>query len=70
VRGSGQGFAYNFGRGVALNPFFVGALSATLPLGQSIGIFAVIAYGILVVAALMLPETKGRVLTADAVTLR
>jgi hypothetical protein len=50
----------------ALNPFFVGVLSATLPLGQSIGIFAVIAYGILIVAALLLPETKGRVLTADA----
>jgi len=30
VRGSGRGFAYNFGRGVAaLNPFFVGVLSAT-----------------------------------------
>jgi MFS family permease len=66
VRGSGQGFAYNFGRGIAaLNPFFVGALSATLPLGQSIGVFAVIAYGILIVAALLLPETKGRVLTAE-----
>jgi MFS family permease len=67
VRGSGQGFAYNFGRGIAaLNPFFVGALSATLPLGQSIGIFAAIAYGILIIAALSLPETKGRVLTAEA----
>jgi MFS family permease len=67
IRGSGQGFAYNFGRGVAaLNPTFVGLLSATLPLGQSIGIFAVIAYGILIIAALLLPETKGRVLTADA----
>lgn len=67
IRGSGQGFAYNFGRGIAaLNPFFVGALSATLPLGQSIGIFAVIAYGLLIVAALLLPETKGRVLTAEA----
>jgi len=66
VRGSGQGFAYNFGRGIAaLNPFFVGVLSATLPLGQSIGVFAVIAYGILIVAALLLPETKGRVLTAE-----
>jgi hypothetical protein len=40
--------------------------SATLPLGQSIGVFAVIAYGILIVAALLLPETKGRELTADA----
>jgi MFS family permease len=67
IRGSGQGFAYNFGRGIAaLNPFFVGALSGTLPLGQSIGIFAVIAYGLLIIAALLLPETKGRVLTAEA----
>jgi MFS family permease len=66
VRGSGQGFAYNFGRGIgALNPFFVGLLSATLPLGQSIGIFGLIAYGIVIIAALLLPETKGRVLTAE-----
>jgi MFS family permease len=65
IRGSGQGFAYNFGRGVAsFNPLLVGLLSATLPLGQSIGIFALIAYGLLILAALLLPETKGRVLTA------
>jgi MFS family permease len=67
MRGSGQGFSYNFGRGIAaLNPLLVGMLSAKLPLGQSIGVFAAIAYGILIVAALMLPETKGRVLTAEA----
>jgi MFS family permease len=67
MRGSGQGFAYNFGRGIAaLNPWLVGMLSNTLPLGQSIGVFAAIAYGILIVAALLLPETKGRVLTAEA----
>lgn len=66
MRGSGQGFAYNFGRGIAsLNPFFVGLLSATFPLGQSIGVFALIAYGLMILAALLLPETKGRVLTAD-----
>ncbi len=66
IRGSGQGFSYNFGRGIAaLNPTFVGLLSATLPLGQSIGVFAAIAYGIVVIAALLLPETKGRVLTAE-----
>ena len=66
VRGSGQGFAYNFGRGIAaMNPLFVGMLSATLPLGQSIGVFAVIAYGLLAAAALLLPETKGRLLTAE-----
>jgi MFS family permease len=67
MRGSGQGFAYNFGRGIAaMNPLLVGMLSAKLPLGQSIGIFALIAYGLLIIAALLLPETKGRVLTADA----
>jgi MFS family permease len=63
MRGSGQGFAYNFGRGIAaLNLWFVGLLSASLPLGQSIGIFALISYGLVVVAALFLPETRGRVL--------
>jgi hypothetical protein len=40
-------------------------LSATLPLGQSIGIFALIAYGLIIFAALMLPETKGRELTPE-----
>jgi MFS family permease len=66
MRGSGQGFAYNFGRGIgATNPLFVGILSATLPLGQSIGVFSATAYGLLIVAALLLPETKGRLLTAE-----
>lgn len=61
IRGSGQGFAYNFGRGVsAWNITFVGILSATLPLGQSIGVFAGIAYALVIIAALLLPETKGR----------
>ncbi|HLH98531.1 MAG TPA: MFS transporter [Xanthobacteraceae bacterium] len=65
MRGSGQGFAYNFGRGIAaLNPLLVGMLSSSLPLGQSIGIFAVAAYGLVVIAALLLPETRGVKLTA------
>jgi MFS family permease len=67
IRGSGQGFSYNFGRGVgALNPTLVGVLSANLPLGQSIGVFAVAAYSVMVVAVLLLPETKGRELTVAA----
>jgi hypothetical protein len=37
-----------------------------LTLGQSIGVFAIIAYGIMITAALALPETKGRELTAEA----
>jgi hypothetical protein len=65
MRGSGQGFTYNFGRGIsAWNVTFVGLLSASLPLGQSIGVFAGIAYALVVIAALLLPETKGRELTA------
>jgi MFS family permease len=67
MRGSGQGFAYNFGRGIAAAiPFLVGVVSDKLPLGQTIGIFAAIAYGVMITAALLLPETKGRELTAEA----
>lgn len=67
IRGSGQGFSYNFGRGFgALFPTFVGALSAKITLGPAIGLFAVIAYGLLLVAVALLPETKGRELSVDA----
>ena len=46
LRGSGQGFCYNFGRGIgALFPFLVGALSNSTSLGNAIAIFAVLAYG-------------------------
>ncbi|KVG64434.1 MFS transporter [Burkholderia pseudomultivorans] len=65
VRGSGQGFCYNVGRAVgALFPFLIGALSKHYGLGASIGIFAVAAYGVMIVAALTLPETRGRELDA------
>jgi MFS family permease len=67
LRGSGRGFAYNFGRGLgALFPTLVGFVSASTPLAEAIAIFAVIAYGLLLLAALLLPETRGRVLEADA----
>jgi MFS family permease len=66
LRGSGQGFCYNFGRGIgALFPFLVGALSSTTSLGNAIAIFAVLADGLFFVAAFALPETRGRVLHAD-----
>ena len=65
VRGSGQGFCYNFGRAVgAMFPVLVGYFSKTMPLGEAIGIFAGGAYMIVVVAALMLPETRGKTLVA------
>jgi MFS family permease len=67
VRGSAQGFCYNFGRGIgALFPFLVGALSASTSLADAIAIFAVAAYGVFFLAAYALPETRGRVLRADA----
>jgi MFS family permease len=65
VRGSGQGFCYNFGRAVgALFPVLVGYFSNTMPLGEAIGLFAGGAYMVVVIAALMLPETKGKTLVA------
>jgi len=61
VRGSAQGFAYNFGRGVgALFPTLVGYLSARLSLGHAIACFAVTAYLAMIIAVCLLPETKGK----------
>ena len=61
VRGSGIGFCFNVGRAIgALFPALVGYISATIPLGEAIGIFTVAAYGLIILAALLLPETKGR----------
>ncbi|MGX9424366.1 MULTISPECIES: MFS transporter [Bradyrhizobium] len=66
LRGSGQGFCYNFGRGIgALFPFLVGALSTTTSLANAIAIFAVAAYAVFFLAAYALPETRGRVLHAE-----
>jgi len=67
LRGSGQGFCYNFGRGIgALFPTLVGVISAYMTLANAIAIFAVVAYGVFFIAAYALPETRGRVLHADA----
>jgi MFS family permease len=63
LRGSGQGFCYNFGRGIgATFPALVGVLSdrMQLSLGTSIGVSAAVAYAMVVVVALCLPETRGR----------
>jgi MFS family permease len=66
LRGSGQGFCYNFGRGIgALFPFLVGALSISTSLGNAIAIFSVAAYAVFFIAAFALPETRGRILHAD-----
>lgn len=61
LRGSGQGFCYNFGRAVgATFPALVGYLSTSMPLGEVIGILAAGGYLLVIVACLPLPETQGR----------
>jgi MFS family permease len=67
VRGAGQGFCYNSGRAIgALFPALVGFLSGKLGLGMAILLFALLGYGVMLLALAMLPETKGRSL--DAIT--
>jgi MFS family permease len=66
TRGTGVGFCYNVGRVVSAGfPVLVGHMSANMTLGMAIGIDAAIAYSIVVVAVLMLPETRGRTLAGD-----
>ncbi len=66
VRGTGQGFCYNFGRGIgAFFPTLVGVLSASVALGTAIGIFAAISCANVILAAFALPETRGRELMAN-----
>lgn len=63
MRGTGVGFCYNFGRVVSAGfPVLVGHMSANMSLGTAIGIDAGLAYTIVVVSVLMLPETRGRTL--------
>jgi len=61
LRGSGQGFSYNFGRGIgALFPTLVGFLSVSVTLGHAIAIFAAGAYLVMILGTALLPETRGK----------
>ncbi|GGP49097.1 MFS transporter [Saccharothrix coeruleofusca] len=60
LRGTGQGFTYNFGRAVgALFPTLVGFMAESMGVGGAM-VFGAVAYGIAVLALLGLPETLGR----------
>ncbi|MGU9853023.1 MFS transporter [Pseudomonas koreensis] len=66
IRGSGQGFCYNIGRALAaLFPLLIGLLSQKVPLSVGIGAFAAVSYGVVILAALSLPETRGKQLDAQ-----
>jgi MFS family permease len=65
VRGSGQGFSYSAGRAAsALFPAVIGAASDHVSLAASIGATTAAGYGLVIVAAWILPETRGQVLRA------
>ena len=64
VRGSGQGFSYSAGRAAgALFPALIGAASAHAPLAACIGAATAAGYGLVIAAAWVLPETRGRMLS-------
>jgi MFS family permease len=66
VRGTGVGFCYNFGRIVSAGfPVMVGFLSERIGLGPAIGIDAAFAYSLVLLAVLMLPETRGKAFVAE-----
>jgi MFS family permease len=64
VRGSAQGFTYNFGRAAgSVLPAWVGHLSSihgANGLGRAIAICSASAYAAMIVGALLLPETRGK----------
>ncbi len=61
VRGTGQGFCYNAGRAIgSFFPTMVGFVSEGMALGAVIAIFSTIAFGVMILMLLMLPETRGR----------
>ena len=60
LRGSGQGFCYNFGRGLgAVFPLLVGLLADAISIGVAIAVFAGAAYLLMAVCGLALRETRG-----------
>jgi len=66
MRAAGQGFCYNFGRGIgALFPALVGKLTGLIGLGDAIAAFGIGAYAVMLVAIVFLPETAGRTLIDD-----
>jgi MFS family permease len=60
LRGSGLGFCYNFGRGIAgFAPALIGTGAALLGVGYAIALLVIAAYGLVILTALFLPETQG-----------
>jgi MFS family permease len=68
IRGSAQGLCGNAGRALgAVMPAMVGILSVKMKLGVAMGLCAGATYFLVVLAALLLPETRGRDLSTVTV---
>src|ERR1700716_507044 len=60
LRGAGQGFGYNIGRGIgAVGPAAIGGAAAWVGLSDALALAAT-SYGLCLVALLFLPETRGK----------
>jgi len=71
IRATAQGFCGNAGRAIgAIMPTMVGILSDDIQLAAAMGLCACAAYVMVVVAACLLPETRGRDLGAISMQAR
>lgn len=65
LRATGQGFSYNTGRAIgSFAPALVGILGPDLGLGRAMGLCAAGAYTLVLLAAALLPETRGQALVS------
>ena len=61
VRGTGRGLLLQFRPHLAAGlPVLIGYMSGGVSLGTAIGLDAAVAYGLVLVALLLLPETRGK----------
>ena len=67
LRGSAQGFSYNAGRALgAVCPAAIGRLSQRFGLAETLALTTIAAYGLVILCAALLPETRGRELAVSA----
>ncbi|MDF0486733.1 MFS transporter [Sphingomonas sp. H39-1-10] len=60
LRGSGLGFCYNVGRGLAgAGPLAIGASIAAFGIAPAIGLYVAFSYSLVLIAVALLPETRG-----------
>lgn len=63
IRGSGLGFCYNCGRGVAgITPALIGGSVESLGVADAITLYVICAYSVVLLIAILLPETRGTAL--------